>query len=172
MLLKLSTVKSVNLAEVIEIEPSAITIISGLALMIGLFLLAISLIAGLCGADTIELIAGAIIVSLVSLIVFASTGSPSNKETIKQRNNEISQILENKYEVELIDPIYGNFYKITPEQITEETHKIINREGLEQIVTIKISENKQDLIVSTKNGEIPTVSENDESVQEKLKPIN
>lgn len=76
-------------------------------------------------------------------------------ETSDSRNQQISSILLEKYGAELVEPIYTHQERGTIGDLTDTKHEIWNAEGQSQTISIKLTENKKDLIASTGGGELP-----------------
>lgn len=157
MLMKLQTLSgSIDLNEMPDLKGEGLLILSYIMLFIGIVVLLVAIIVSFVEGyfylgGTLSGLALMVLACVVGVILV-----PSNQDVVDQRNSEISQILKNKYDVELVDPLYASKYELVPEHLTKERHRIINAEGIEQLVTFKLSEDNDDLILTREAGEIPT----------------
>lgn len=81
---------------------------------------------------------------------------------IDDRNNQIAKVIDEKYGAKLIEPVFNDEFNV--EKISTDDHEIIDHEGIRRTVTISLTKDNRDLVLTTHDGEIGQASQ--------IKPIN
>lgn len=93
----------------------------------------------------------AVVFTMAAVSLFMNGSSIGSQEK-QDKNNQVEILLKEKYGAKLTEHAFENGFKIT--DLTEKEHKILDKDGIHKTVTIELSEDNSDLILSTVSGEI------------------